>query len=159
MQWINAGNVPPPDDYKYKPFRVILPWHTSYKVGGVVVHRNDKFFQDNTGDIWDFNQVEYLAESSVKHDKRYFIDELKLWIEQINDKKLNVAAFAEILNHKATIPSELGNAWPTKDVLRKLIFAAEYLLHEKNYDGHGWEEISHCVQRGKEILNLLTADE
>lgn len=50
---------------------------------------------------------------------------------------------------------DLTNPWPLKDVLNKLIEATEILLHQKNYDGHGWEEISHCVQRGKEIINNL----
>jgi|WetSurMetagenome_2_1015567.scaffolds.fasta_scaffold00103_17 hypothetical protein len=52
---------------------------------------------------------------------------------------------------------ESDNSWSTIDVLKKLIEATEILLHEKNYDGHGWEEISHCVKRGKEILLNLTS--
>jgi len=47
------------------------------------------------------------------------------------------------------------NPWPLTDVLGKLIFATEYLLHEKNYDGHDHEELQICVQRGKEIINWL----
>jgi len=49
----------------------------------------------------------------------------------------------------------LKNAWPLKDVLKKLIEASEILLLKKDYDGHGWEEISHCVTRGKEILAMI----
>ena len=48
----------------------------------------------------------------------------------------------------------LDNPWTLKDVLNKLIEASEILLHKKNYDRHGWEEISHCVKRGKEIDRL-----
>lgn len=35
-----------------------------------------------------------------------------------------------------TIPLDRDKPWPTKDVLEKLIWATEYLLHEKDYDGH-----------------------
>ena len=53
----------------------------------------------------------------------------------------------------------LDNAWCLKDVLKKLIEASEILLLQKNYDGHGWEEISHCVDRGKEIVSILSGNE
>lgn len=53
----------------------------------------------------------------------------------------------------------LDNAWCLKDVIKKLIEASEILLHQKNYDGHGWEEISHCVDRGKEIVSILSGNE
>lgn len=53
----------------------------------------------------------------------------------------------------------LDNAWCLKDVMKKLIEASEILLHQKNYDGHGWEEISHCVDRGKEIVSILSGNE
>jgi hypothetical protein len=53
----------------------------------------------------------------------------------------------------------LDNAWCLKDVMKKLIEASEILLHQKNYDGHGWEEINHCVERGKEIVSILSGNE
>ena len=75
----------------------------------------------------------------------------------------------EITNKKAekqaaVMPSlqsvlALDNAWCLKDVLKKLIDASEILLLQKNYDGHGWEEISHCVDRGKEIVSILSGNE
>jgi hypothetical protein len=49
----------------------------------------------------------------------------------------------------------LANPWPLIDVLGKLIEATEILLHDKNYDRHGWEEMNHCVIRGKEIVSIL----
>ena len=52
----------------------------------------------------------------------------------------------------------LDNPWTLKDVLNKLIEASEILLHKKNYDRHGWEEISHCVKRGKEIVLILASE-
>ena len=53
----------------------------------------------------------------------------------------------------------LDNSWSLKDVLKKLIEASEILLHQKNYDGHGWEEINHCVERGKSIVSTLSCNE
>jgi hypothetical protein len=53
------------------------------------------------------------------------------------------------------LPTEEGKAWNTASVLAKLIEAADILLHEKNYDGHGWEQIEICHKRGLEILSLL----
>ncbi len=49
------------------------------------------------------------------------------------------------------LPLDMDKCWPTKDVLDKLIEAAEILLHKHDYDGHGWELIAHAVDRGKEI--------
>lgn len=45
-----------------------------------------------------------------------------------------------------------GESWPLRDVLAKLVEASEILLHQKNYDGHGWEQISHAVDRAKAAL-------
>lgn len=56
------------------------------------------------------------------------------------------------------IPAELteqaeADPWPTKDVIAKLIEAAEILLHQHNYDGHGYEEITAAVERAKQIIS------
>ncbi len=45
-----------------------------------------------------------------------------------------------------------GESWPLRDVITKLVEASEILLHQKNYDGHGWEQISHAVDRAKVAL-------
>lgn len=45
--------------------------------------------------------------------------------------------------------------WSLYDVLNKLIEASDILLHKKNYDGHGWEEIFHAAQRAKQIARLF----
>jgi hypothetical protein len=49
----------------------------------------------------------------------------------------------------------IDTAWPLVDVLDKLIEGTEILLNKKNYDGHGWEEISLAVKKGKEVVSLL----
>lgn len=48
--------------------------------------------------------------------------------------------------------------WPLRDVLNKLIEASDILLHNKSYDGHGWEEISHAAERGRYIAGLLSGN-
>ena len=53
----------------------------------------------------------------------------------------------EVLGH--------NNPWPLVDVLRKLTEASDTLLNRYNYDGHSHEEISICIERGKEIIKLL----
>lgn len=50
----------------------------------------------------------------------------------------------------------LDQPWPLKDVLAKLVESSETLLDGYNYDGHYHEEIRICVNRGKEILDILT---
>jgi len=49
--------------------------------------------------------------------------------------------------------------WPLTDVLKKLIEASEILLHKKNYDGHGWEEIRHAVEVAKQKVRLLSGND
>lgn len=49
----------------------------------------------------------------------------------------------------------LDQAWSLKDVLAKLAEASNILLLEKDYDGHGWELISHCVDESKLILLII----
>lgn len=46
----------------------------------------------------------------------------------------------------------LKDAWSLPEVLNKLIEASDILLDKKNYDGHGWEEISHARSKAKFIL-------
>jgi len=50
----------------------------------------------------------------------------------------------------------LDNAWPLKNVLEKLIEATNILLHNKSYDGQGYEEMQICVSRAKEIIGELS---
>lgn len=49
----------------------------------------------------------------------------------------------------------LSNPYPLTDVLKRLINAAEYLLHKKSYDGGDYEEIEGCVIIAKETIQLI----
>ena len=53
------------------------------------------------------------------------------------------------------LPMDSDKAWSTYHVIEKLVESADILLHKKDYDGHGWEEIEICYQRGKEILQQI----
>ena len=47
----------------------------------------------------------------------------------------------------------IADAWPPRDVVEKLCQAADMLLNDYNYDGHGHEEMSIAVERGWEWIN------
>jgi hypothetical protein len=49
-------------------------------------------------------------------------------------------------------PADMQRPWPLCDVLQRLADFADDRLTRKNYDGHGWEELSVCVARAREIL-------
>ena len=42
--------------------------------------------------------------------------------------------------------------WPLKDVLSKLVEAANILLKDHDYDGHGWEQIQSARDRAISII-------
>lgn len=46
----------------------------------------------------------------------------------------------------------LNSPWPSNDVIRKLCEATKILLHEKNYDGHGYEQIQKCLDVAEKYL-------
>ena len=106
-----------------------------------------------TKEQWKEIEQEFVAWDNATHSnasQRQIMD----WF------KIKFFEYASQFQQKAQQPITdeiLGNdkSWPLKDVLDKLIEASEILLHEKNYDRHGWEEISHCVKRGKEIVSIL----
>lgn len=51
---------------------------------------------------------------------------------------------------REVIPDD--NPWPLRDVLGKLVEAAEILLHRCDYDGHGYEEFLAAIDRAKELV-------
>ena len=65
------------------------------------------------------------------------------------------AAFCLDKREEEMIPLNETNAWDTISVISKLAEAADILLHKKDYDGHGWEEIGIAQKRGLEILKQL----
>lgn len=45
------------------------------------------------------------------------------------------------------------------EILSHLVFATDYLLHVKNYDGHNYEELNQSIDRAKEIMQFLETRE
>ena len=80
------------------------------------------------------------------------------YLSQLETGKIKQPSYTTVITLMMLYSNILGldNSWSLKDVLNKLIEASEILLHQKNYDGHGWEEINHCVERGKEIVSTLS---
>lgn len=48
--------------------------------------------------------------------------------------------------------SDSDHPWSTKQVLAKLVEAADILLNDHDYDGHGYELIIVARDRGREII-------
>ena len=42
--------------------------------------------------------------------------------------------------------------WPVEDIMVQLIKAADILLHDKDYDGHGWEVMQRAMEKGYDNL-------
>ncbi len=91
------------------------------------------------------------------HTDVYLIEFPKISFNSVHF--ISVPQQPESKEQEKELPRDLNNPWPTKDVLAKLIWATEYLLHEKNYDGHNHEELNRCVNRGKEILKELSKEQ
>ncbi len=57
-------------------------------------------------------------------------------------KKMYQTAIRQMLDKSASaLGSTTASPWPAKDVVLKLVEATNILLDEKNYDGHGYEEM------------------
>ena len=46
-------------------------------------------------------------------------------------------------------------SWNLVDVVSKLCEATDILLHKKDYDGHGWEEMQLCLELGQKYITEL----
>lgn len=53
------------------------------------------------------------------------------------------------------IPMDNYQPWNSADVLKKLVWATNHLLHNKDYDGPNYEELNVCVKRGEELIAFL----
>jgi hypothetical protein len=49
----------------------------------------------------------------------------------------------------------INKPWSLKDILGKLIYAANHLLSKEDYDKHGWEEVSHALKEAEKVHNIL----
>lgn len=91
-----------------------------------------------------FTPFDRLYDSRTDGGKKAILNELAELIISNQSNKDNV-----------DVPLNNGEPWNTHDVIAKLIEAADILLHKKDYDGHGWEEIEICYNKGKELLEQI----
>jgi len=54
-----------------------------------------------------------------------------------------------------TITEGMDTPWPTHDLLDKLADATDILLHDKDYDGHGWEILQQCMEEARRRSRLI----
>lgn len=50
-----------------------------------------------------------------------------------------------------------NTAWTLNDIIKKLCEATDILLHEKDYDGHGYEEMQICLTLAQKYLSTEQA--
>lgn len=67
--------------------------------------------------------------------------------------KVNKISSSAVLTD--SLPLDNDKTWNTHDVIAKLCEATDILLHKKDYDGHGHEEILICLERGRELLQQI----
>lgn len=48
--------------------------------------------------------------------------------------------------------TRINEPWPTKDIIAKLVEAANILMDDANYDGYGWEEIKAAIGAAQDFL-------
>ena len=48
----------------------------------------------------------------------------------------------------------IDSSWPPRDCVAKLIEASNILLNDKNYDGHGYEEICAARDAAKKFYGI-----
>ena len=89
----------------------------------------------------------------VKENYYYRHNDVVKAIEQAQKEASNQAT-EDDKEKILTITGE-DNPYPLRDVLKRLIWATEYLLHVKNYDGHQYEELGQCVRRAREIMESI----
>ncbi len=97
--------------------------------------------------------VQHLINHLKEH---YHLTEETLY-EFKKSLQMECEQFSETFASQLPINDILGvtEPWPLYEVLKKLEEASEILLHKKNYDGHGWEEIHHAAKRAKEIISIF----
>jgi hypothetical protein len=87
-------------------------------------------------------------------DKNWIGQKHKLASDIMNYAKKFATQFGQF-EQKEEENIMVKGAWPFIDVLKKLVESADILLHKKDYDGHGWEQIEICFKRGQEIIKEL----
>lgn len=82
-------------------------------------------------------------------------EETRLRFIEVKNYQIELLQWVLNGDNKNKIPLDLDKPWCVVEVIKTLIWATEYLLDEKNYDGHNHEELNMAVQKGKELINRL----
>lgn len=82
-------------------------------------------------------------------------------------KEFDVTEAAKLIRNEYTKPIKsitdipidkilrYGEPYSLPQILEGLCEATDILLHEKNYDGHGWEHLEYAYRYGREVVALF----
>lgn len=94
-----------------------------------------------------------FSKDNYKHE--LYSEETRLRFIEVKNYQIELLQWVLNGDNKNKIPLDLDKPWCVVEVIKTLIWATEYLLDEKNYDGHNHEELNMAVQKGKELINRL----
>jgi hypothetical protein len=102
-----------------------------------------------------WNRETHNAWNSAIPDTDLAFAHLRQFAFQQTERTVTAIIHAERQKPAAELPALLEEPWPMRDILAKLSEAADILLNERAYDGHGWEEIATCRDRAKIVLDMV----
>ena len=106
------------------------------------------------------NYMEYQGKLYGKVGKSYF--PLEATSEDFDNLQNKVKEYEEKLQKQNEILLKItgwDRPYNLTEILSRLVFATDYLLHVKNYDGHAHEELNQSIDMAKEILQFLETRE
>lgn len=107
---------------------------------------------DNINKALEYIKSKHNGEIPYTYGRRECAKLMSEYAEEFHQSKTK-SLNTDSVNEK--LPHDNDKSWNTYDVITKLTEAANILLYDRNYDGHGWEEIEMCCKRGKEICDGL----
>jgi len=89
-------------------------------------------------------------------DLKKQLSDTKAELVQVHDAYLELTVEhaqlgAELELVRKTLNITAETPWALKDILSKLAEAADILLHQKDYDGHGWEVIQAAMDAARAL--------
>lgn len=102
----------------------------------------DAWSRDAAPEWPDGEAVDALVESAARH---LFTQGL----EQGEDRSRAVVTAARVVVNQSP--------WPLRDAVQRLVEFTTYMLDERGYDGHGWEELARARDEARSGVDHLTA--
>jgi hypothetical protein len=103
--------------------------------------------------------------------KRFNLELLPVSVEKLkaSRKRLRATSDAEVIRRALDLldvvsehhinggrtvlaPAHRNDPWPDDDIIAKLCEGVDILLHKRDYDGHGYEELQHAMETARERL-------